>query len=111
MSGILGNRYYQRKFLKAYIDIREGHTISSAFREHKVFPEILIQMIAVGEKTGSLDTVLRKTTGYFDDMVESALTRMTSLLEPCMIIFMGVVVGIIILSVFMPMLSIMNSIH
>ncbi len=109
MSGILGNRYYQRKFLKAYIDIREGHNISAAFHQHKVFPEILIQMIAVGEKTGSLDSVIRRTTGYFDDRVESSLTRMTSLMEPAMIIFMGVIVGLIILSVFMPMLSIINS--
>ncbi len=109
MSGILGNRYYQRKFLKAYIDIREGHSISEALHNHKVFPEILIQMIAVGEKTGSLDSVLRRTTGYFDDRVESSLTRMTSLLEPMMIIFMGIVVALIVLSVFLPMLSIIST--
>lgn len=109
MSGILGNRYYQRKFMRAYIDVREGHNISDSFHAHKVFPEILIQMIAVGEKTGSLDSVIRKTTGYFDDQVESSLTRMTALLEPAMIIIMGVIVAIIILSVFMPMLSIITT--
>lgn len=108
MSGILGNRYYQRKFLKAYIDVREGHNISDAFHAHKVFPEILIQMIAVGEKTGSLDSVIRRTTGYFDDRVESSLTRMVSLMEPLMIIIMGIIVALVVLSVFMPMLSIIT---
>lgn len=110
MSRILGNRYYQKKFNAAVKDIKEGHTISNAFHNHKVFPEILIQMIAVGEKTGSLDSVIRQTTGYFDDQVETSLTRMTALLEPLIICIMGVIVAIIIISVFSPMLNIMNTI-
>lgn len=111
MGGILGNRYYRKKYNKAFNDIREGHNISTAFHDHKVFPEILIQMIDVGEKTGSLDSVIRKTTGYFDDRVESSLTRMTGMLEPVIIIFMGVIVALIILSVFMPMLEIINNVQ
>lgn len=110
MSGILGNRYYQKRFLQAYLDVREGHSISQAFHHRKVFPEILVQMVAIGEKTGSLDSVIRRTTGFFDDRVESSLTRMTALLEPLMIIIMGVVVALILLSVFLPMLQIMNNI-
>ncbi len=109
MSGILGNRYYQKKFLKAYVDVREGKNISAALSTHEVFPKILIQMVAVGEKTGSLDTVIRRTMNYFDDKVENALARMTALLEPIMIVFMGVVVALIILSVFMPMLNIITT--
>lgn len=110
MSNILGNRYYQKKFNAAYKDIKEGHNIADAFHNNKVFPEILIQMIAVGEKTGSLDSVIRRTTGYFDDQVETALTRMTALLEPLIIAIMGAVVAVIIISVFLPLLNIMNTI-
>lgn len=109
MSGILGNRYYQKKFLDAYKDIKEGHNISDAFHNHKVFPEILVQMIAIGEKTGSLDSVIRRTTGYFDDRVETALTRMTTLLEPIIIACMGIIIAITMLSVYSPLLSIMST--
>lgn len=110
MSNILGNRYYKRKFLYAYKDIKEGQTISDAFHKYKVFPEILIQMIDVGEKTGSLDSVIRRTTGYFDDQVETSLTRMTSLLEPIIISIMGLVIAVMFVSLYAPMLNIMNTI-
>ncbi|MCH5164654.1 MAG: type II secretion system F family protein [Clostridiales bacterium] len=109
MGDIIGNRYYQKKFLAAYQDIKEGHGIAEAFEAHEVFPKILIQMIAIGEKTGSLDSVIRRTTGYFDDRVETALTRMTSLLEPTIICIMGAIVAVIILSVFSPLLSIIST--
>lgn len=109
MGNIIGNRYYQKRYWAAYQDIKEGHNIATAFQNHKVFPEILIQMIAIGEKTGSLDNVIRRTTGYFDDQVETSLTRMTALLEPTIICFLGLVVAIIILSVFSPLLNIINT--
>lgn len=110
MSNLLGNRYCQKKYNAAYKDIKEGYNIADAFHNHKVFPEILIKMIAIGEKTGSLDSVIRRTTGYFDDQVETTLTRMTTLLEPLVIAIMGAVVAVIIFSVFAPLLNIMNTI-
>lgn len=109
MGNIINNRYYKKKFFEAYTDIKEGKTLAESFLKHKVFPKILIQMISIGEKTGALDGVIKRSTDYFDDQVETSLTRMTALLEPALICFLGIVIAIIILSVFSPLLNIINT--
>ncbi|MBR2967579.1 MAG: type II secretion system F family protein [Clostridia bacterium] len=109
MRNIIKNRYYKQKYDLAYKEVIMGSSISAAFAKYKVFPKILTQIIATGENSGSLDTVLAKSTSYFDENIETALLRMTTLIEPLIICIMGVIIAIVILAVFSPLLSIMNT--
>jgi len=67
-------------------------------------------MVSVGERTGELDEMLFRTSGFFDDEVEATITKMTTMIEPLMIIILAVVIAVILLSIFLPMLEIMNAV-
>ncbi len=86
--------------------VREGRTLARSLEETKVFPELAIEMIEVGESTGALPTMLNSVAEFYEDDVETALTRAMSLIEPTILIFMGFVVGFILLSLYMPIFSI-----
>ncbi len=109
MGDLINNKYIQRKYMLALRDIKNGHTISSSFRKYKVFPEMVNQMMAVGEKSGSIGKLFKKSAAYFDGRVETSLGRLTSLLEPIIICVMGAIIAIIMLSVFSPILNIINT--
>ena len=83
-------------------------SLTNAFQKLNLFPSMLIQMIAVGEKTGSLEEVLNRSCLFFDEQVESSLSSLTSKIQPTMLIIMGAVVGTLFIAVYSPMLSIMN---
>lgn len=107
-SMIIGNRYMQKKFREASDDVRQGVTLTDAFDRYKLFPEMLIQMLAVGEQTNSLDEVLSRSCRFFDEQVESSLSSVTSKIQPVMLIVIGGIIGALFLAVYTPMLSIMN---
>jgi type IV pilus assembly protein PilC len=107
-SLILGNSYMKKKFAEAAQDIRHGVTLTAAFQRYDMFPQMLIQMLAVGEKTNSLDEVLGRSCKFFDEQVEASLNAVTSKIQPMMLIIMGVVIGTLFLAVYSPMLSIMT---
>lgn len=86
--------------------VREGRTLARSLEDTKVFPELAIEMIEVGESTGALPTMLNSVAEFYEDDVETALTRAMSLIEPTILIFMGLVVGFILLSLYMPIFSI-----
>ncbi|HEU5400417.1 MAG TPA: type II secretion system F family protein [Terriglobales bacterium] len=86
--------------------VREGRSLARSLEETKVFPELAIEMIEVGESTGALPTMLNSVAEFYEDDVETALTRAMSLIEPTILIFMGLVVGFILLSLYMPVFSI-----
>ena len=102
---VLGNRYVEKKFRAAIEDVRQGMSLTMAFETHRLFPDILIQMVSVGEKTGTVDEVLLRSCSFFDAQVETALSALTTVLQPIMLIIMGVVVFI---AVYSPILSIMT---
>ena len=107
-SIIIGNRYMQKKFAEASDDVRQGVTLTDAFDRYNLFPEMLIQMLAVGEKTNSLDEVLSRSCRFFDEQVETTLSSVTSKIQPVMLIIIGGIIGALFLAVYTPMLSIMN---
>ena len=109
VGNVIKNRYYKQKYDLACKEVIKGSSISAAFNKHKVFPKLVTQMIATGENSGSLDTVLAKSTTYFDERLETSLLRMTTLIEPLIICIMGIIVAIAIFAVFSPLLSIMNT--
>ncbi|MBQ8449233.1 MAG: type II secretion system F family protein [Clostridia bacterium] len=108
-SIILGNRYVEERFNEAADDVRQGITLTNAFQKQNLFPQMLIQMISVGEKTASMEEVLTRSCSFFDEQVETSLNSLTSKIQPAMLLIMGLVVGTLFLAVYSPMLSIMTS--
>ncbi len=108
ISIILGNTYVEKRFNEAAEDVRHGVSLTNAFQRQKLFPQMLLQMIAIGEKTATLETVLNRSCAFFDDEVETSLNSLTSKIQPTMLIIMGGVIGTLFIAVYSPMLSIMN---
>jgi type IV pilus assembly protein PilC len=79
-----------------------GRTLADPLRNTPVFPPMVVHMINVGENTGALDAMLSKIADFYDDEVDTAVTALTSLLEPLMIVFLGVVVGGLVVAMYMP---------
>ena len=92
-------------------NVCQGMSIALAFKSYKLFPDMMLQMIAVGEQTAGLEEVLSKSFAYFDGKAESALNNLTKKLQPIMMIIMGVVVGALFIAVYSPMLSIMKNLN
>lgn len=105
---IIGNRYIKKKFHEAAESVRQGMSLTVAFEVYKLFPTMMQQMVAIGEKTGDLEDVLMRSCGFFDGQVETSLNSVTSKIQPIMLMFMGVVIGGLFIAVYSPMLSIMN---
>jgi type II secretory pathway component PulF len=90
--------------------VKGGGTISAPLRQCSAFPAMVSQMVGVGEETGALDTMLAKIADFYDSEVEAAVKALTSIMEPVMIIFVGGIVGVIVISMYLPLFSIYNSI-
>jgi len=90
----------------ARIEIQQGGMISIALQKDSVFPAMAIQMISIGEETGELDAMLMKVADFYEDEVEQAVKAMTSILEPVMIVFVGGMVGTILLAMYLPMFAV-----
>jgi type IV pilus assembly protein PilC len=86
--------------------IREGRTMAEPLMETNVFPPMVVQMIGVGEQTGALDTMLNKIADFYEDEVDIAVAALTSLLEPLMMVFIGGIVGTILIAMYLPIFSI-----
>ena len=90
--------------------VKEGETITAPLEASKVFPPMVISMVDVGEQTGALPEMLLKIADNYDEEVDNAVSAMTSLLEPIMIVFLAVVVGSIVIAMFLPLIALMNGI-
>jgi type IV pilus assembly protein PilC len=97
-----GNKVIEEAILKARMSISEGKTIADPLAEAKVFPLMVTQMVAVGEATGALDTMLNKIADFYDDEVDAAVEALTALLEPMLMIFLGVVIGGLVIAMYLP---------
>lgn len=105
---IIGNRHLQKRFKKVIEDVNHGVSLTKALESLHFFPEILIQMVSVGERTAALGEVMTRTYKYFDERVESSLNALTAKIQPIMLLIMGVTIGSLFLAVYSPMMSIMN---
>ncbi len=90
-------------------DIKKGSKLSVLIRKMDVFPPMLISMVSIGEEAGSLEQMLEKTSDYYDEELEAALTKMVNLVEPIMILIMGIIVGIIVVAMMLPMLTLFKA--
>jgi type IV pilus assembly protein PilC len=88
--------------------VREGESIAKPLGKHAVFPPMVVQMLAVGEETGNVDTMLEKVAQFYDDEVTATVDALTSLIEPLLIAFIGGAVGAAVIALYMPMFNVIN---
>ncbi len=105
-----GNRVVQDAIMGSRASIAGGETIAAPLQKSEVFPPMVISMIAVGEQTGGLDEMLTKIADFYDDEVDAAVSALLSLLEPIMIVFLGVVVGGMIVAMYLPIFDMVNAV-
>jgi type IV pilus assembly protein PilC len=106
-----GNRAVERALLKTRASIGEGKTLADQLRRAKLFPNMVCQIVAVGEATGALDTMLQNLTELYDEEVDNAVANLTALMEPMMMLVLGVVVGGLLIAMYLPIFqlgSVMN---
>jgi len=106
-----GNMVIEEEIQTVRAAISEGKTIAEPLQESKVFPGMVVQMIAVGEETGSMETMLSKIADFYDDEVDEAVAALTALLEPIMIVFLGGAIGGILIAMYLPIFKIAENIN
>ncbi|MBM4008958.1 MAG: type II secretion system F family protein [Planctomycetes bacterium] len=105
-----GNYVFEKALTKVHDSIREGETFAKPLRESKVCDAIVVNMIDVGEETGDLDSMLMKVADNYDEEVDVAVASLLSLLEPFMVVILGGIVGTIVLALFLPLVSMIESV-
>ncbi len=105
-----GNAIIEDAIMATRKSVEEGKTISEPLGDTDVFPQMVVQMIAVGEQTGALDTMLSKIADFYEDEVDVAVAGLMKLLEPVLIAFLGVAIGGIVIAMYMPMFSLISQI-
>ena len=111
ISKLLGNKIVEEKLQVVKNEISSGRTVAKSLETINLFPDMLIEMISVGESTGNLEEVLNKITDYFEEQLDIEIKSMTAAIEPVMIIFIGLIVVVVLLAIFLPMLELMSAIE
>ena len=107
----VGNTHIRDKLGTLMGRVREGAALNLALEETGVVPELALDMVKVGEATGSLDTMLTSVSDFFDEEVETRMQRLLSLIEPLMLVFMGIVVAILLVSIYLPLFGLMGQVQ
>jgi type IV pilus assembly protein PilC len=106
-----GNKVIEEALVNARVSISGGKTIADPLTESQVFPKMVTHMIAVGESTGALDAMLGKIADFYEDEVDQAVASLTSLLEPVMMVFLGVIIGFIVIAMYLPIFQMASAIQ
>ena len=107
-SSTAGNVLIEKQILDVRQFVSEGKTLNQAFKDAGRFPLMLIQMVNVGEATGTLDEMLTKLANFYDEEVETAVAALLSILEPVLLIFVGGIVGGLVVSMYLPIFGLMQ---
>lgn len=105
VASTAGNKVVEEAIIESRMAIAEGRSLTDPLLESGVFPPMVTQMISVGEEAGALDAMLLKVADFYDDEVDAAVDTMTSLIEPMLIVFLGVTVGTIVIAMYLPIFS------
>jgi type IV pilus assembly protein PilC len=105
-----GNKTIEKAVYSVRADIAEGRTMADPLQESGVFPAMVCQMIAVGESTGALDSMLEKIATFYDDEVDQAVENLTALIEPFMLVFLGVTIGGLVIAMYLPIFKMAGTI-
>ena len=104
------NRYIKKMIEECNYMIQKGQGIGDSLETRKIFPKMMTQMMKVGEETGSIDDILKKTSEYYEIEAEFAIKKLTALIEPVMIVFLAFIVGFVVISLAMPMFQVMGAV-
>ena len=102
VSQTVGNVVMEKAIRESATDIERGESISAALSKHPVFPNMIIRMITAGEQTGKIDNMLERISDFLDEEIETTLSGLTSLIEPILIVVLGVVIGGMVICMFLP---------
>jgi len=102
VGGTSGNHVIETSIKSVSEDVEKGDNLSVSLSKKKIFPPMLLRMVAAGEATGKIDTMLEKMADFWDEEIEALLDALTSLIEPMLIVFLGVIVGGIVIAMFLP---------
>jgi len=102
VAGATGNNVFETVLLNARETVERGEPLSKALGQYTCFPKLLLHMLAAGEKAGKVDEMMENIAGFYDDEVDTMLDALTSLIEPLLMVFLGVVIGGIVISMFLP---------
>jgi type IV pilus assembly protein PilC len=97
-----GNKVVEKAIIDSRLSISQGRTVADPLRESKIFPPMVCQMVAVGETTGGLDTMLKKVADLYEEEVDDAVANLTALMEPMIMIILGVILGGLVISMYLP---------
>jgi type IV pilus assembly protein PilC len=97
-----GNKVVEKAIIDSRLSISQGRTVADPLRESKIFPPMVCQMVAVGENTGGLDTMLKKVADLYEEEVDDAVANLTALMEPMIMIILGVILGGLVISMYLP---------
>ena len=103
VSEVVGNKIVENAMIKIKDSVMRGDSLYSSMKESNMFPPMLYSMIKVGEETGSLDDILNKTADFYDEELETTIQTSVALLEPILIVIMGIIIAFIVISVMLPM--------
>ncbi len=106
VSQTVGNAVMEKAIKAAAVDIERGESISSALGKHPIFPSMIIRMVTAGEQTGKIDNMLERISDFMDEEIETTLAGLMSLIEPILIVFLGIVVGSMVICMFLPIFQI-----
>ena len=110
VSSVVGNKIAEKELLKVKEKVLKGEGLGDSIMKIKIFPPMLASMVKVGEEAGSLDSILDKTADFYDDELEREIQTATALIEPAMIVVMGIIIGFLLISILTPMFKMYNSI-
>ena len=102
VGGSSGNHVVEESIKGVSVDVEKGDNLSVALSKKPIFPPMMLRMVAAGEATGKIDTMLEKMADFWDEEIEAMLDALTSLIEPLLIVFLGVIVGGIVIAMFLP---------
>jgi type IV pilus assembly protein PilC len=105
-----GNVVVEKAMADVVTNVKSGGTIAAPLKNSPVFPAMVVHMVGVGEETGALDTMLSKIADFYEDQVNAAVKALTSIIEPIMIVFVGAIVGFIVIAMYMPMFQVYDQI-
>ena len=104
-SNSIGNRYYSQQLEGVTREVLEGKSLSASMAEREIFPAVAIKMIEVGESTGALREMLASTAEFFEEEIETSLSRFVTVVEPVLLVIMGLIIAILLLSLYMPLVQ------
>src|SRR5208283_1845374 len=111
VSQTVGNVLMEKAIKTSALDIERGEGISAALSKHQVFPSMIIRMLSAGEQTGNIDDMMERVSKFLDEEIENSLSSLMSLIEPLLIVFLGIVIGGMVICMYLPIFNLGNIVN